>query len=301
MKQAVPFIILAAAGALTGCGSSSGVSPESGTSSSSSSSGGGSSGSSSGGTSATVPGIYCGRFTPASSSGAFTGSSPSTGKAGFGSCLTTGSVFFGLVEESGNAMFGSKNGTGIVVYAPSSALSVSGSAFSVPYTAYGVNGAKANGSATASGTLTGTVSASHSLSGSLSNATAGEGTFTASYSANDWNRAASLTTIAGTYTTSFGAAGKTISPTLTIDSSGTISSTGGCTISGTVSVPDGTHNAYEFKSVVADCAAGSTFNGVGSYFPSGLVNPEGILSKPVIKLGLVDGANTGLFLTLVKK
>ena len=90
--------------------------------------------------------------------------------------------------------------------------------------------------------------------------------------------------------------GTTYSPSLTFDSAGKItgSDSGGCTYGGSVTTPDTAHNDYAV-SFTSSCLSGSTFTGIGAYFPAGLL---GILNHASFKAGLSDGSSTGIFLDL---
>jgi hypothetical protein len=79
-----------------------------------------------------------------------------------------------------------------------------------------------------------------------------------------WSRSASLGTVAGTYTrtTSTGYA-----MTMTISANGQLtgSDSAGCTWSGTVGVPDASHNLYRMDATVTSCGAlAGTYHGMGS-------------------------------------
>lgn len=317
-------LILLAASALSACGgsdgnnggsSSSGSSGGSSSSSSSSSGSGSSSGSSSSSSGAAAQGLYCGSFTASVASSSSSGSSSSgsssssSSGAGVSSALTfcgstaASPVFFGMVEADGTAVFFTKQSSNFVLYAPAQLTDAS---FSVPVTAYGLNGTTVGGAAggTDNGTFKGSATTSTGLGGSTTNLS---GTFTdasnnivgflAASDAAAWNRASSLATVAGSYSASFIVNGTTYTPPLTIDSTGAITGTdtGGCNYGGSVSTPDTAHNDYTV-SLTSSCLSG-TFNGIGAFFPAGLTNPNGILSKAELKVGLTGGS-TGIYLNL---
>jgi hypothetical protein len=310
-------LILLAASALSACGGSD---DNNGGSSSSGSSGGSSGGSSSSGSGssssgAAAQGVYCGSFTASVASSSSSGSSSSgsssssSSGAGIPSALTfcgggaASPVFFGMVEADGTAVFFTKQSSNFVLYAPAQLTEAS---FSVPVTAYGLNGSTVGGSAggTDNGTFKGSATTSTGLGGSTTNLS---GTFTDASSnivgflaASDsaaWNRASSLATVAGSYSASFIVNGTTYTPPLTISTSGAITGTdtAGCNYGGSVATPDTAHNDYTV-SLTSSCLSG-TFNGIGAFFPAGLTNPNGILSKAELKVGLTGGS-TGIYLNL---
>lgn len=321
-------LILLAASALSACGGSDGSNSGSsssgssgGSSSSSGSSGSSSSGSSSGSGSsssgAAAQGLYCGSFTASVASSSSSGSSSSgsssssSSGAGISSALTfcggtaASPVFFGMVEADGTAVFFTKQSSNFVLYAPDQFTDAS---FSVPVTAYGLNGSTVGGTpgGTDNGIFKGSATTSTGLGGSTTNLS---GTFTdasnnivgflAASNAAAWNRASSLATVAGSYSATFIVGGTPYTPTLTIDgTSGAISGSDstGCTYGGSVATPDTAHNDYTV-SLTSSCLSGQTFNGIGAFFPAGLTNPNGVLSKAELKVGLTGGS-TGIYLNL---
>ena len=206
-------------------------------------------------------------------------------------------------------MFFTKQSSNFVLYAPGT---ITGSSFSVPVTAFGLDGTTVGGAAggTESGTLAGSVSTSTGLTGSTTSLsgtiTASSGAvvgFLASSNAAAWNRASSIATVAGSYSDSFSVNGTTYTPTLTIATgTGVITGTdsGGCTYGGSVTTPDTAHNDYNVT-LTSSCLSGSTFTGIGAFFPAGLSNPNGALSKAELKVGLTDGGNIGIYLNLTAK
>jgi hypothetical protein len=207
-------------------------------------------------------------------------------------------------------VFFTKLDTDFILYAPGSLTSASFQA--VPFTAYGLNGTDVGGSAggTDSGTVTGTVTTSTvllvpttTLAGSFTDAANNVVKFTATDSASNWTEASSLATVAGTYTASFSVGGTSYTPSLTINATtGAITgsdTTATCTYTGSVGLPDTTHNDYSF-SLTSSCLSGQTFTGLGSFFPAGLSNPNGVLSKAELKVGLTNGSNTGIYLNLTQ-
>ncbi len=181
----------------------------------------------------------------------------------------------------------------------------------MPFTAYGLNGTDVGGSAggTDSGTLSGEVTTSTgltgtttTLSGSFTDSSNNVVSFSATDSASLYSTASSLATVAGSYTASFSVAGVSYAPALTIASSGAITGTDTaattCTYGGTVAAPDTAHNNYTV-SLTSTCLTG-TFNGIGAFFPAGLSNPNGILSKAEFKVGLTNGSTTGIYLNLTQ-
>ena len=196
-----------------------------------------------------------------------------------------------------------------MLYAPGA---ITGSSFSVPVTAFGLDGTTVGGAAggTESGTLAGSVSTSTGLTGSTTSLsgtfTGGSGDvvgFLASANAAAWKSASSIATVAGSYTASFSVNKTTYTPTLTIATgTGAITGTdsGGCNYSGSVTTPDTAHNDYNMT-LTSSCLSGSTFTGIGAFFPAGLSNPNGALSKAELKVGLTNGSNTGIYLNLTGK
>ncbi|MFI4978942.1 MAG: hypothetical protein ACHQIO_01210 [Nevskiales bacterium] len=208
------------------------------------------------------------------------------------------------MEADGTAVFFTKQSSNFVLYAPDLLTDAS---FSVPVTAYGLNGSTVGGmpGGTDNGTFKGSATTSTGLGGSTTNLS---GTFTdassnvvgflASSNAAAWNRASSLATVAGSYSASFIVGGTTYTPTLTIDTAGAITGTdsSGCTYGGSVATPDTAHNDYTV-SLTSTCLTGQTFNGIGAFFPAGLTNPNGALSKAELKVGLTGGS-AGIYLNL---
>jgi hypothetical protein len=207
----------------------------------------------------------------------------------YGDLLTDGSSpqlveFFGMVDGQGNALFVEKSGSAL---APSFQLLAAGQLypdasddFSVPYTLY-----NSDGSSASTGTFAGTASPASAIVGTLT--ASGSSTRYAGlqldYQQSEWETAASLATIAGSY--SFSNNGST--GTATIDASGKLSvSSGSCTGSGTVSVPDPSHNGY-LISYSSSCLSGS-FSGIGTYTAG---------SPGVFRLGLSNGSQ-GSYLKL---
>jgi hypothetical protein len=302
-----------------GTSSSSGGS-SSGSSSSSSSSGGSSSGSSSG---SVAQGIYCGTFTggvaaSSSSGGGSSGSSSSSsggssssssgGGTGFCSSSSTASTFFGLIQADGTTELFGKVGSSFVMFAPAQ---ITSSPFSVAVTAYGLNDTVVGGAAggTDTGTLAGTATAgtglqsgTTTLAGTLTDNSGNSLSFTGSSVSADWDAAASLSSVAGTYTGSFTLASVSYAPSLTVSSAGVISGSdtggNGCTYSGSVAVADSSHNDYSV-SLTSSCFSTSTYSGVGAYFAPGLNNPGGLLGKAEFKAGLISGSSA-IFLDLSK-
>ena len=212
-------------------------------------------------------------------------------------------------------MFFTKQSSNFVLYAPGT---ITGSSFSVPVTAFGLDGTTVGGAAggTESGTLAGSVSTSTGLTGSTTSLsgtfTGGSGDvvgFLASANAAAWKTASSIATVAGSYTASFTVNKTTYTPTLTIAAgtgssagTGVITGTdsGGCNYSGNVTTPDTAHNDYNMT-LTSSCLPGSTFTGLGAFFPAGLSNPNGALSKAELKVGLTNGSSTGIYLNLTAK
>jgi hypothetical protein len=220
-------------------------------------------------------------------------------------------VFFGLIQADGTAVLLSKNSSSFVLYAPAP---LEASPFSnVAVTEFGLNGTvfgSSSGSTAQSGTLRGQLSSSTGLSGTtvtlggtLTGSAGNTINFTAPSSPSDWNRASSTATIAGSYTGSFSIGSTSYSPSLSISTAGAISGTDGtqtgCTYTGSVTTPDLPHNDYNV-SLTVSCISGKTFTGIGAYFPAGLSNPNGILTKSELKVALTDGASTGIYLNLSK-
>jgi hypothetical protein len=313
-----------AACALSACGSSnnnnsssssSSSGGSSGSSSSSSSSSGGSSsssGSSSSGSSSgsAVQGIYCGSFagTSSSSSSSSSGSSSSSSSgstSSFCSSSSSAANFFGLVQADGTALLFGKSSTAFILFQPASLTT---SDFNVSVTAYGLNDTVINGAA--GGTDTGTLSGSVTTTSGLTSTTTMTGTltdtsgtslsFNAQASSSDWDSAASLSSVAGSYTGSFTLDEVSYTPSLTISSTGAItgtdSSVTGCTYTGSVAVADTSHNDYSVT--LTPSCIGVTFSGIGAYF-SGLDNPGGLLAAAEFKAGLINGSSA-IYLGLTK-
>ena len=207
------------------------------------------------------------------------------------------------MQADGNAVLFTRQGSNFVLYTPEA---FTGLTFSnVPVVAYGLNGSIVGGTVggTDSGLLNGSVTLAGgivgngtAIAGSIADASGNTVNFNANESAGSWNRKSSLATVAGTYSGSFAVGGTTYSPSLTFDSAGKItgSDSGGCTYGGSVTTPDTAHNDYAV-SFTSSCLSGSTFTGIGAYFPAGLL---GILNHASFKAGLSDGSSTGIFLDL---
>ena len=261
-------------------------------------------------TNSPAQGIYCGSFTASfgstgSSSSSGGGSSSSSGSSsGISSASSfcggsdSSPVFFGMVQADGTAVFFTRQNSNLVLYAPAAVTTAS---FSLPVTAFGLNGSvvRTVAGGTDNGTLNGTVSSGGKLSGSLSDDSGNNVDFVATANADTWARTPSLATIAGSYKASFSLNSTTYTPTLAIAGSGDISGTdsSGCTYGGVVTVPDPLHNDYNM-SLTSSCLSGQTFNGIGAYFPAGLSNPNGLLSPAELKVGLTAGNSSGIYLNL---
>ncbi len=212
------------------------------------------------------------------------------------------------MQANGTAVLFSKQNLNFVLYAPAS---ITGSSFSaLQIEAFGLDGTTVGGAAggTENGTLSGSATTSTGLTGTT---TTLKGTitgnagdivnFTAASSGSDWTRASSVATVVGSYTGAFLVNKVTYTPALTIASNGTITGTDTttaiCTYSGNVSTPDTAHNNYNLT-LTSTCFPGQTFSGIGAFFPAGLSNPNGVLSKAELKVGLTDGSSTGIYLNL---
>ncbi len=216
-------------------------------------------------------------------------------------------MFFGLVQADGSSVLFTRLNSSFVLYTPSSLTSASFSG--VALNEFGLNGSVVGGAAggTETGTLTGKVVTTTGLlggttfTGTISGSAGDSVSFTGAASSSAWNTASSVATVAGTYTASYSLGSVSYSPTLTIDSSGNITGTDsggtGCAYTGSVTTPDTSHNDYNLT-LLAPCLPGS-FKGIGAFFPAGLSNPNGLLSKAELKAGLTNGTS-GIFLNLTQ-
>jgi hypothetical protein len=202
-------------------------------------------------------------------------------------------TFFGLIDANGNSWFAQKDVNNYVVFAPA-VIPVSGSSFSVSYTGYDDGETTPSGSSTTeSGTMTGTLGSS-ALTGSL----AVSGNTVASYSLtpepSDYQQVSSTADIAGSYSGSFSAGGKSYKPVLMFSSTGVITGTDSsqtsCTYTGNITTPDPSVNAYELT-LTSSCLTGG-FSGVGAYFPAG-----NLLETNTFKMAVSNGTY-GIYLNL---
>ncbi|MGH8444139.1 MAG: hypothetical protein ACREVL_02680 [Solimonas sp.] len=200
--------------------------------------------------------------------------------------------FFGLVTKNGKARFVEKDGTDYTVITPAPVLPADDGTFSVDYFRY-VAGSRDGGGVFA-GTWAKPALGSAGISGTLGDGS-GSRDFDIDYVASDYERAASLEMVAGTYSASYTTNGQTLTATLTINSDGSLSGSGdgNCTYGGGVSVPDATRNGYEIA-LNPSCFTGN-FSGVGAYYPAGALQQEALLRFAV------SNNNYGFYLRLTKQ
>jgi hypothetical protein len=149
-------------------------------------------------------------------------------------------------------------------------MSPAAGSFTLAYTAYTQPGYFfTNGQGKVSGTITGTIAPGVSITGTYTSPL-DTGNF-ALTAVTDYNRAASTSTIAGTYRYSYVVGNLLIDATTTVNADGTAtaSDTAMCTGPVTYSVPDTAHNAYKVTNN-AQCPGGSMppFVGLTAFFPA---------------------------------
>lgn len=150
-------------------------------------------------------------------------------------------------------------------------LSPNVNSFTNNFTAYTQAGLLfTNGQTSVTGTLTGTVNARTSITGTWTSQL-DSGSFTLSYAAGDYERAASNALLAGTYGHGYVANNFLVTATTTYldNGTGTGSDTINCTSALTYTIPDPTRNAYRVATN-ATCPTGAlSFNGLQARFPAG--------------------------------
>ena len=166
------------------------------------------------------------------------------------------SVGFGQAAVNGSAISG--NGIGAVV-----------TYTNIP--GVSVNCSFPDGSTSATVNFTGTVNTGQSLSITSTGATSAGAQIPASTDTSQWSALnaipPSISALAGNYSTSTGS-------TITISQAGAVSGidpTTGCSLNGTISTSDATHNIYYFSAVNSGCSSsyssmnGADWNGLASF------------------------------------
>jgi len=170
----------------------------------------------------------------------------------------------------------------------------SGAKFSSSFTALLPSGYQfSNGEPTSTGTLDGTISPGSSITGTFTS-NLDSGTFVLNAMTTDYNRPASLATVAGTYAydSAYMAMGTeqvfhTVS-TANADGSGSATASNGCTsTSVSHSIPDPMHNLYETTAHFAcSYSPDVVFTALSAFFPAGtgagIIGPAAFASDTIV-------------------
>jgi len=212
-----------------------------------------------------------------------------------GTDAVTGLVVTAIITSGGEATFIRSDGLQFV-----GAVQVSGSTLAATVDGYpDFNQTFSDGSAYGIGTLSGTVTTASTISATLSfttnDNTSITGTWSLTYESLSTN-ASSVTTIAGTYTDSSSGA------TFTFCSAGAISITNspdGCSLTGTISTADTTHDIYEVAYTYSGCTG--TYEPLNGVQLTGLAALNSSLSPAQVVMtatGTLNGNYYGIISTL---
>jgi hypothetical protein len=177
---------------------------------------------------------------------------------------------WGLIDARHQAVFVDQSSGAIYRL---SSLTIAGGAFKGTFLCYTPSSAPfagtplGGGASVSSGTVQSSFSSQASLTGYLASSSASLPvySFDDSYQSSLYNLAASLSTIAGTYTFSSGS----ISVTLNITISGSFTlAYNSCSGKGAFSIPDPNHNAYELSGSLTCSGATSAITGLASFTPA---------------------------------
>lgn len=177
-----------------------------------------------------------------------------------------------LVTESGHAKIELQFSGGGVAIFDALGVTLSNGSFNVPYTRY----TSVTGSTATRGTVTGTLVGNQTLNASFSaTAPVDSGTLSLNFGAQQYQQAASLALVAGTYSMSYvDARGVTVTGSIGVSSQGNFSGsdTDGCHYSGQLGVPDGSRNLYT-GALIFTCGQNVIdYDVLGTYFNGATAN-----------------------------
>ncbi|MDR3416488.1 MAG: hypothetical protein P4L83_09910 [Nevskia sp.] len=173
---------------------------------------------------------------------------------------------FGIADEMGNAVFIDK--TSPTIYRTT--IHAEGGQYSSPFRAYAVGGSNfPGGAAVATGTLSGTVTTHGGITGSDAISSGSVNTFNASYLAAQYQIPASFATIAGNYEYNTSGASGIESARFSVTSGGTICGRNslGCSISGAMTIPNPSYNAYDISAGLNCGGTITQVTGLATYTP----------------------------------
>ena len=177
-----------------------------------------------------------------------------------------------------------------------SSLTTSGNSLQGTFVAYASGGVTfPNGKSSDTGSFSATFVRATSISGSATpDGATNSSSFSLQYQQSAYEQSASFATIAGTYNGNLeNGAGGADGTTITVDSSGGWSgSSSGCGLSGQVSIPDATRNAYELSGTATCSGTAATISGVALHTSSSSL--LGSLGLATVGLTLEFGSGSNL-------
>jgi hypothetical protein len=224
-----------------------------------------------------------------SACGGGSGGGGSGGGSSGGKPPNPGGIFNGNLTQNGNSVplmaFIDENGTAMALellpdqvvivpaVAPNTITPDSNGNFTLNYDAYDNQGSGLCMSSLDPGTIKAVLTARTSIVGSVTSGCANGSAVSLAYDAPNYERPASLGTIAGTYVLAYYGGrqrytvGTLYQATITIGAAGAISgSDGSCSYGGTVSVVDPAYNMYDVT-LADSCTSDGPASGVAAYFP----------------------------------